>query len=292
MKKVAGLKISEKVTLDLKFCKTWYLVTPPLSHHWYYWDSWIERHDHHWIWLGTWIGRRNFKSFMWFIISLNLTYLVILLSQILLIINTSNFHQDIFKDILLYFVLIVSAFQWTVNSMYIVFLFLLIGYGYTSNQYLTQSYKKFRRNPFTLGWKLNFKRVFGCKKRISRIRNIIPNLEILQEYGEIIKKMDSIEKNEEREEWYKENNSEVIDHQDVHETIIDQWIPQTQHRSRQLQRLLVHKKKLNDTNFETIGGSRDCIASLDWSQQLNPNYYTYKDQMAKCHGKANKSSQY
>ena len=55
---------------------------------------------------------------------------------------------------------------------------------------------------------------------------------------------------------YKENNSEVIDHQDINETIIE-GVKIPNKRSRQFLDLKIGKKKLNDTNFETMGLSRD-----------------------------------
>lgn len=165
------IKVDDQCKLDLKMWKTWYIVTPPLSHHCYYWDVCIERHDHHWQWLGTWIGRRNFKWFMWFIFSLNIEYLTIFITHLVTIClrSTSNLSVieavDVFSLVLLYFFMVTWFVLWCINLGYMIFLWSLVSKGLTSNQYLTKSYKSMDSNPFDLGWRRNFWKLLTCKSK-------------------------------------------------------------------------------------------------------------------------------
>lgn len=260
----SGLKVIDNFSFDLKLCKTWYLVTPPLSHHWYYCDTWVERHDHHCQWIGTWVGRRNFRSFLGFITSLNTLYFSIFASHLVLI---SIREVRTISNVFLYFFMVITFILWVINTAYLIFLFMLVGKGLTSNQYLTKSYKEFKKNPYDLGWKNNFKRAFNCKEYNSRIRTTFTNKEILQEYGELVKRIVSPSESEQdlRNEWYKENNSEILEHQDINDTMVNHSKTQNKienDRSRQIYNLKSQKLKLNDTNFETVGASRDQLFSL------------------------------
>ncbi|CAI2368112.1 unnamed protein product [Moneuplotes crassus] len=249
---------------------------PPLSHHCYYCDCCIERHDHHCVWIGTCVGRRTFRSFMLFILSLNLLYCVVMGSQVLVL---GCGGMEVWEVVVIGVELGVGVVLWGVNSVYCVFLCGLIWYGYTSNQYLTKSYSEFERNPFSLGCKKNFKRVFCSSRPPSRIDSNITNLPLLKEYGEIIMKTDSSPKISPRDECYKENNSNIIYPQDINDTFIENLPPQPQHRSRANQTILPNPSKLNHTNFSSIGISRDNLSPLDCIPELSLNCITEKDSM-------------
>lgn len=131
--------------------------------------------------------------------------------------------------------------------------------------------------------------------RISS-KKAFTNLEILQEYGELIKV--SSEGRSDRHnaddqyrgkiwlpksiwliEWFIENNSEVLDHQDINETMIQPSnpLPLVENpRTRQFMTFKLKKSKLNDTNFETLGCSRDNISPLDHRLKSGKNYHTCK----------------
>lgn len=76
-----------------------------------------------------------------------------------------------------------------------------------------------------------------------------------------------------------ENNSEILDHQDINETMIQPSnpLPLVENpRTRQFMTFKMKKSKLNDTNFETLGCSRDNISPLDHRLKSGKNYHTCK----------------
>jgi len=52
-----------------KFCATCNIQRPPRSKHCASCDNCVERFDHHCPWVGNCIGRRNYATFIWFLVS-------------------------------------------------------------------------------------------------------------------------------------------------------------------------------------------------------------------------------
>jgi palmitoyltransferase ZDHHC9/14/18 len=54
-------------------CYSCLIIRPPRTSHCALCDNCVERFDHHCDWLGTCIGKRNYKSFCYFLLILTLT---------------------------------------------------------------------------------------------------------------------------------------------------------------------------------------------------------------------------
>eukprot|EP00347_Sterkiella_histriomuscorum_P016348 403353536 len=57
--------------LRMKFCNTCQIYRPPRATHCNSCDNCVHEFDHHCKWLGNCIGNRNYKSFLWFLVTLS-----------------------------------------------------------------------------------------------------------------------------------------------------------------------------------------------------------------------------
>ena len=63
-----------QVLAELKYCHTCNLMRPLRSQHCYTCDRCVKEFDHHCIWLGTCVAARNYKTFMHFLLWLQLSF--------------------------------------------------------------------------------------------------------------------------------------------------------------------------------------------------------------------------
>lgn len=96
------------VILKYTICYTCNLIRPPRTSHCAECDNCTERFDHHCIWIGTCVGKRNYKNFIYFLITLNLTAIINLIVSLICLVDEVVGYMD-FKDSL-------SNFNYNTNN--------------------------------------------------------------------------------------------------------------------------------------------------------------------------------
>eukprot|EP01026_Neomeris_dumetosa_P075999 TRINITY_DN81109_c0_g1_i2.p1 TRINITY_DN81109_c0_g1~~TRINITY_DN81109_c0_g1_i2.p1 ORF type:complete len:287 (+),score=16.30 TRINITY_DN81109_c0_g1_i2:253-1113(+) len=73
--------------VTVKFCHTCHIQRPPRCSHCAVCDNCVEKFDHHCPWMGTCIGRRNYRSFLVFVVSTTLACYYITGTSIALLVD-------------------------------------------------------------------------------------------------------------------------------------------------------------------------------------------------------------
>ncbi len=86
-------------TRKYRICDTCLIVRPLRSTHCGDCDNCVEKFDHHCPWLGNCVGKRNYKYFYSFIVSLNLLTMYMIVFSIIYIVLYTKDNKDSFQTI-------------------------------------------------------------------------------------------------------------------------------------------------------------------------------------------------
>ncbi|UJR34381.1 hypothetical protein I4U23_021789 [Adineta vaga] len=166
----------------MKWCQTCGFYRPPRCSHCSVCDFCIDTFDHHCPWLNNCVGRRNYRYFISFLISVLIHMLIILsLSIYYLYKNHSNLSEisSIISIILIIFILLLIIPIGGLTTFHL----MLISRGRTTNEQVTGKFKS-NINPFDYGCLFNCSRTFSSsnppklftkqKKIPSKTSNQIP----------------------------------------------------------------------------------------------------------------------
>ena len=71
--------------LKFKFCTICFIYQPPRTSHCYRCNVCVERFDHHCPWIGTCVGKRNYRWFFTFLVTLSLLILFIWIQNFIVV---------------------------------------------------------------------------------------------------------------------------------------------------------------------------------------------------------------
>jgi len=136
------------ITVKMKWCESCRFYRPPRCTHCSICDNCVENFDHHCPWVNNCIGRRNYRYFFFFIVSLSVHIIALLSLTTLFFVKNRD---KVLKDILLCLVIVIiaglAAFPIIGLTTYHV---ILVFRGRTTNEQVSGKFGA-GHNPFDLG---------------------------------------------------------------------------------------------------------------------------------------------
>lgn len=134
---------SNKVTgVSIKYCATCHIWRIPRMSHCSICNVCVERHDHHCVYLNNCVGRGNYRYFLWFLLSVVITCLYLIIFMYLRCFrlyngdNTHLFRLFIKTNPVTLFLAIVSLLGLIYPALLLLFHFYLTAHNMTTREYL------------------------------------------------------------------------------------------------------------------------------------------------------------
>lgn len=149
-----------------KFCSTCHHYRPPRCSHCAVCDNCVDKFDHHCPWVGNCIGRRNYRTFFFFVLGTTvLCYWVIIVCMLQLNDSANNQHEGNWGSAIGAYpasiVVSIYAFlaSWFVGGL-TVFHSMLISKNTTTYEHFRSRYSS-AENPYDVGFWKNWKQALG-----------------------------------------------------------------------------------------------------------------------------------
>lgn len=128
----------------LKYCTTCHIWRPPRASHCSVCNSCILNHDHHCVFLNNCIGYRNYKYFLWFLLSAVIgcilmsviSFIHVFYYRLVIDPSVSTFRSSISKYPMSFFLCIYSILALTYPFPLLIFHIFLTSYNLTTREYL------------------------------------------------------------------------------------------------------------------------------------------------------------
>lgn len=220
MKWILNVFVNKSHFLKLKYCNACGIYRPPRTSHCPMCDNCVERFDHHCPWLGSCIGKRNYRFFYLYLVSMTSFMLFSMITMIQLVwidmrerldldsdlSAVSAFHSSI-KTYPLAIALFIYSFGF---SMFVIPLFVfhnrLVLNSTTTNEHIKQHWKIQSKNPYHYKNIItNFKSAICNIQAMSKVK--LRKLVFLQEYKNLLGKKADEPKSEQRKPKFSHINS-------------------------------------------------------------------------------------